>query len=233
MKNKTTMNDKPQAEINTVLVAITPDSNLSTDTKALDCVSAKSGLCVGATSKLVIVIYGNVGSGKTTVSKKLNKLLPEFDYINLDDFRLYVEDNLEYSDLMERDCIAENLCEERLCHGSNKIIFETTRVTKFFQQVERHIYFYNQGYEKIIFFFVYLKISPDVSYKRFTERLKQHGHRQAKFVHSDKYSIIDGIRYFHEKQSRTTFNLFFESDKLSADSIVRAIVKSLKSWLKK
>lgn len=224
---------KPQAEINTLLAAGAPETQTKHGHKGFGSGADERGLCVGATSKLVIVIYGNVGSGKTTVSKKLNKVFPDFDYVNLDDFRLYVEDNLEYSDLMERDCIAENLCEERLCHGSNKIIFETTRVTKFFQQVERHIYFYNQGYEKINFFFVYLKVSPDVSYKRFNERLTQPGYRQAKFVHSDKFSIVDGIRYFHNKQSQTTFNLSFDSDKLSADDIVRTIVKTLNSLLQK
>ena len=51
MKNKITMNDKPQAEINTVLVAVTPDSNLSTDGTALDGVSGLRGSGIGATSK--------------------------------------------------------------------------------------------------------------------------------------------------------------------------------------
>jgi len=45
------MNDKPQAEINTVLVAVTPDSNLSTDGTALDGVSGLRGNGIGATSK--------------------------------------------------------------------------------------------------------------------------------------------------------------------------------------
>lgn len=45
------MNDKPQAEINTVLVAVTPDSNLSTDGTALDGVSELRGSGIGATSK--------------------------------------------------------------------------------------------------------------------------------------------------------------------------------------
>lgn len=37
MKNKITMNDKPQAEINTVLAAGAPTPKLSTDLKALIC----------------------------------------------------------------------------------------------------------------------------------------------------------------------------------------------------
>jgi len=45
------MNDKPQAEINTVLVAVTPQPNLSTDGTALDGVSGLRGSGIGATSK--------------------------------------------------------------------------------------------------------------------------------------------------------------------------------------
>jgi hypothetical protein len=54
MKNKITMNDKPQAEINTVLVAVTPLHNLSTDGTALDSVSGLSGKGIGATIEALI-----------------------------------------------------------------------------------------------------------------------------------------------------------------------------------
>jgi site-specific DNA-methyltransferase (adenine-specific) len=49
MKNKTMINTEPQAEINTVLAAGAPNPKLSTDSKALDCVSEKRGLAIGAT----------------------------------------------------------------------------------------------------------------------------------------------------------------------------------------
>lgn len=65
MKNKTIMNTEPQAEINTVLVAVTPDSNLSTDGTALDGVSGLRGSGIGATygdKKVMIGLSGGINS---------------------------------------------------------------------------------------------------------------------------------------------------------------------------
>lgn len=67
MKLKSKMNTKPQAEINTVLVAVTPDSNLSTDGTALDGVSGLRGSGIGATSKPVSVLFAR----KDSIYKKL------------------------------------------------------------------------------------------------------------------------------------------------------------------
>ncbi len=57
MKPKSKMNDKPQAEINTVLYAVAPTPKLSTDSNALACVSESSGIAIGATSKPVSVLF--------------------------------------------------------------------------------------------------------------------------------------------------------------------------------
>lgn len=46
------MNTKSQAEINTVLVAVTPDTNLSTDATALDGAEGSRGSGIGATLEL-------------------------------------------------------------------------------------------------------------------------------------------------------------------------------------
>lgn len=48
------MNTEPQDEINTVLVAVTPDTNLSTDGTALDGVSGLRGSGIGATSDVYL-----------------------------------------------------------------------------------------------------------------------------------------------------------------------------------
>jgi len=49
------MNDKPQAEINTVLVAVTPDTNLSTNAIALEGAVVSRGNGIGATSETYLM----------------------------------------------------------------------------------------------------------------------------------------------------------------------------------
>jgi site-specific DNA-methyltransferase (adenine-specific) len=51
MKHKSKMNDKPQAEINTVLVAVVPEAETKHGHKGFGSVSDLCGPCVGATSK--------------------------------------------------------------------------------------------------------------------------------------------------------------------------------------
>lgn len=95
------MNTNPQAEINTVLYAVAPRTELSTDTKALDCVSDESGICVGATSKPIQMFNQDCQIGiKRIPDKSIDCIItdPPYLYLNNYDFEKEFDEELVFTE---------------------------------------------------------------------------------------------------------------------------------------
>ncbi len=61
-----------------------------------------------------ILLFGNIGSGKTTIAKKLVGLLPEFQYIAIDEIRRKMGDGSEEKEKEIREFFVENVANNKI-----------------------------------------------------------------------------------------------------------------------
>ena len=169
--------------------------------------------------KHVIIIYGNIAAGKSTVAKALSKHLKDYRICNLDEYRIYVEDHLRFNNLIDRDHKAEYLCRKAMIE-SDKIIYETTAVTKYFELMKRELK--ARGYKLS---YVYLNISIEESLDRYFKRRYEQNYKEAEFAFSGKYSLLDGIKRFDKKQRVIKKDLVFQSSD-NTDRIISEILQS-------
>ncbi|PRY90581.1 AAA family ATPase [Mongoliibacter ruber] len=83
--------------------------------------------------KKIIVVYGNMGSGKSTFSKKLKEVLSKFEYICLDDFRRKLKDQYLEQNNFDFEKEVANQTANALS-AANNIIYEATGATRFFRE---------------------------------------------------------------------------------------------------
>ena len=88
--------------------------------------------------KKLIIIFGNMGSGKSTLCAALAAVLPDFTSLGMDDYRRSVRD--EHPDRnafwIERE--AEKQCAEALSENAD-MIWETTGASRFFLREWRRL----------------------------------------------------------------------------------------------
>jgi predicted ABC-type ATPase len=174
--------------------------------------------------KQVIVIFGNIASGKSTVSQLLAKALPTHKLINLDAFRVEVFRAKQGNGPIHADQIAQDLCLNEMKRTSRPIIYETTAVTRFSDRA--FAYLRSRGYQLV---FVHLRCSPETCLSRYQAR-KLEGHVQAPFAYGGKKSDIwQSIGYFHDEQARIRPNVHFDTETLPSDQIAQAIINYLNS----
>jgi uridine kinase len=82
---------------------------------------------------ICIIVFGNIASGKTTFCKQLEKVLPHFKYVSLDEFRKEVYKNLTGLDKHNKEAIAKKMVLEVL-RSKKQVIFETVGIGSFYEE---------------------------------------------------------------------------------------------------
>jgi|GEM_PF-2475799 len=165
--------------------------------------------------KEIIVVYGNMGSGKSTFAKALNKQLPDFKYVCLDDHR---RDN--FADVLDEDHSSfefekkvKKEMEDQLGRYS-RIIYETTGGTDFFRKM--YYEFVKQQYEVTL---VKTACPLDECLRRHEKR-ERRGHFHVVPKYKKALSPYEAIRKFDEKSAWIRPDVVLDSVKYSAEELV-------------
>lgn len=164
-----------------------------------------------------IIIFGNIASGKSSVSRHLAQLLPDHRHVCLDDHRVKLWNEQPELGAGQRDLLAQKSCLEDL---QGQVIYETTAVTRFFKQAQAKLK--DQDLR-----FIHLDCRPSTCISRYRERLMR-GHIQAPFAWGN-YSIEQSIYYFHEKQLALQPHVRINTTKVRPEDAARAIAE----WFEK
>jgi adenylate kinase family enzyme len=108
-----------------------------------------------------ILLLGNIGSGKTTISKVLAKRNPNWEYIAIDDFRKELSDGT-----IKGDAKAKSLFVKKISHDNNCQIIECTGLGRLGSSVFRRL----QKYEGELLVVV-LSVSLDTCTARIKDRV--------------------------------------------------------------
>ncbi len=86
-------------------------------------------------NQICIVVFGNIGSGKTTFCKHLKPHLKRYDYVCLDEFRYENQFNMS-GFLSEKK--SKQQCMDAIMYN-NYVLYETTGVTEFYDSVKANL----------------------------------------------------------------------------------------------
>jgi shikimate kinase len=170
--------------------------------------------------KRIIIVIGNMASGKSSLAKALAARLRDYDYICQDDFR-----NSETAKYMEVD---NRLFEEEVAtntiaamHRSRQFIYESTGATRFFR--DRYYEFLKAGYEM----FVIRLICPiEICITRFYKRREQGKNHLVPMFYVSK-SPEEIIEQFEKKAAWVKADLKLDSYKLSVPQLLEKVLDQL------
>lgn len=108
-----------------------------------------------------ILLLGNIGSGKTTISKILAKKYPEWEYIAIDDFRKKLSDGTIKGDAKAKSTFVKNIT-----HDNKYQIVECTGLGRLGSSVFRRL----QKYEGKLFVII-LTVPLDICVSRIKDRV--------------------------------------------------------------
>ena len=168
--------------------------------------------------KEIIIVYGNMGSGKSTFAKCIAKRLPQYTYICLDDFRKINLDDVITSHKydFERKVAGDT---KKAFEKPSQIIYETTGATLFFKDIYQH--FLVKGYR---LFIIKIDCPKDVCYQRYHER-KETGHYHINPQYRKALGPQELIDRFEKKSAWVVPSLILDSVKLSPDEMVNLFLK--------
>lgn len=163
---------------------------------------------ISSSDKICIVVYGNIASGKSALSRQIIKLLPQFELVCIDNNRRNLFSKIENG--IERDRIAEEEMIEQL-FSNNYVVYETTGASRLFNTVHPRII---ANFSTIVY--VQIKCSITECRYRFNNRINDLRVLPS-FI--SKKSITD-IMYSIEYGMITKFNLQLDSEKLSTKEML-------------
>jgi shikimate kinase len=170
--------------------------------------------------KEMIIVIGNMASGKSTTSQLLAEKLSDYRYVCQDDFRNSKADRyLEIDNRIFEDEIAEETINALNSH--RKIIYESTGGTRFFKDQ-----FYRFLQEDRKLFIVRIKCRPSTCLSRFEHR-KSGGKNHLIPIFAKSKSPKEIIDHFEKKAAWIKPHLEVDSEKNTPEEIVELILKSL------
>lgn len=170
--------------------------------------------------KEVIIILGNMASGKSSAAKLLAEKLPEFTYVCQDDFRnAQTERYLEVDNRIFEEEIAQQT--KHALERYPKIIYESTGATRFFREA-----YYSFLVQQRKIFVVRLNCSDAVCYRRFLKR-RQEGKNHLVPIFNKSKSPWEIIGDFRKKSAWLKHDLLIDSEKNTSEQIVSSILAHL------
>ena len=111
--------------------------------------------------QMKILLLGNIGSGKTTISKKIAEQNPNWEYIAIDDFRKELSDGTIKGDAKAKSIFVKNISHDNHCQ-----IIECTGLGRLGSSVFRRL----QKYEGELLVLV-LNVSLEMCIARIKDRI--------------------------------------------------------------
>ncbi|MDN3688684.1 AAA family ATPase [Cyclobacterium jeungdonense] len=171
--------------------------------------------------KTIIIVAGNMGSGKSTFCKRLIEKLPDYTYICLDDFRKKrFEDVLtEQHDPLqfEREVAAAT---QREFDKHDKILYETTGATRFFKDMH-----YRLLADRHNVFLVQIRCDPVVCLQRHRAR-EQNGHFHVVPQYGQGLTPEELINRYAEKTRWIRPDLTLDSETFSPDQLLSRFIRT-------
>lgn len=161
---------------------------------------------VSPNDKICIVVFGNIASGKSTLSKKIIELLPQFSFACIDNNRRNLFGKIENS--IERERKAEEELIKQI-FSRQYVVYETTGTSRLFKSIQFRI----RSHFKTIFIFVNCSVSECVyrfNYRK-NDRMAMPGFKSKLSIREVMYSIED-------KMNRKV-HLELNSEKLNQDEM--------------
>lgn len=167
----------------------------------------------------MIVIIGNIGSGKSTVARLLAEMMPGYNYVCMDNFRDEKPD--KYFDIDNR-IFEEEIAREttEALHRNRNIIYESTGASRFFRDR-----FYEMVQHDSEIFTVRLKCRPEKCLSRYEKR-QETGKGHFVPIYKNAKTAKQLIDEYEKKSSWIKAHLIIDSEKNSPQEIADMIFRS-------
>lgn len=113
--------------------------------------------------RICLAVYGNIASGKSTLCRLINRFLPDYKAINIDEYRIELSNahpnkSFEWIDEMSKGILTNQI------KINNLTIYESTGVTPFFYKTIASI----EQSTRIVY--IYIKCDPNECFRRHEQR---------------------------------------------------------------
>ncbi|AWW31842.1 hypothetical protein DN752_17835 [Echinicola strongylocentroti] len=166
--------------------------------------------------KEIIIVYGNMGSGKSTFSRSLKKHLPSYQYVCLDDYR---KDN--FGEVLE-DGHNTHEFEHKVARKTKaaikdhqQVIYETTGGTRFFKEI--YADFIRNQYKLYI---VHIHCPPAICLERHMKR-EQDGHFHVVPVYKKRLDPKEYIERLEDRSAWIKADLVLNSEKYKPHELIK------------
>lgn len=140
-----------------------------------------------------VLVYGNIGSGKSTLCKGINKALPDMRYVCIDRTRVEFDGTAHGLNAYDAEWRCDHLMMEAL-GAQAPVLYESTGATLLFKRARQYIQCFRRGPRILI----QTTCNYSTSMWRFQQR-KRTGHKQVAPAFGKRMTIDECWRYFEDR----------------------------------